>query len=289
MATFTTSGSVWQIQLSHQEVVAISANIEIAKDIATSAGAPFVGPVLKALVLVLKSVDAIGMNRGVNVVGVIGTQAVTVTPAFVSPVEFFKQIQDRLIEATGLPGGVVGTATGSTVALLAAGPSAVIFGGVAGFLGASGGGPRPGDVYADRQTVGPWEKFFLVAIAPPSLRERAAMTLRPTVRPAYGSAALASWRGYFCAENGGGGPVHANRNEIGPWETMTIVRNRNGTVSLRMEGGHYLVAENGGGGGSVCNWNRTEIGEWEQFWMEYQPDGMIALKTFSKGTYVSVQ
>jgi hypothetical protein len=100
---------------------------------------------------------------------------------------------------------------------------------------------------------------------------------------------MASWRGFFCAENGGGGPVHANRGLIGPWETCTLIRNPNGTVSLRSENGHYLVAENGGGDGSVCNWNRTAIGEWEQFWMEFQPDGSFALKTFSRQTFVSVQ
>ena len=33
----------------------------------------------------------------------------------------------------------------------------------------------------------------------------------------------------------------------------------------------------------------TSAGAWEQFWMEFRPNGMFALKTLNKGTYVSVQ
>ena len=101
--------------------------------------------------------------------------------------------------------------------------------------------------------------------------------------------AILSWRGYFAAEDGGGQAVHANRTAIGPWETHFLDRNPDGTVSFRALGGHYFVAEMGGGPGSVCNWNRTAIGPWEKFWMEHQGDGTFALRTFEKGTYVSVQ
>ena len=89
--------------------------------------------------------------------------------------------------------------------------------------------------------------------------------------------------------------VHANRQEIGPWETVQLIHNDNGTVSFRMAGGHFFVAEGGGGDGSVCNWNRTAIGPWEQFIMEFQPPtagekpGTFALKTLVQQTYVSVQ
>jgi hypothetical protein len=76
---------------------------------------------------------------------------------------------------------------------------------------------------------------------------------------------------------------------LAPWENFIIVRNANGTVSFRHQGGHFLVAEGGGGNHSFCNWNRTAIGPWEQFWKEDQPDGTFALKTFVHGTYVSVQ
>jgi len=176
------------------------------------------------------------------------------------------------VRVTGLPGGVVGAGLGAGVALLAVGPAGVVLGGVAGWLGTviSGGSSQwhPGDVLADRGAVGPWEKFLLVALTPQHV-------------------AMSSWCGYFSAEDGGGQAVHANRRAIGPWETATLIRNPNNTVSLQAPAGHYLTAETGGG--RECNWNRTAIGPWEQFWMEYQPDGTFALKTFSKGTFVSVQ
>jgi hypothetical protein len=267
MAQFTTSGAVWQLALSHEEVSSIAAG---SAEVATRVAQPHLSAVLLATAGVLVTVDAIGLNNGVNVVGVFTTQFVTVTPAFVSPVDAVKRFADALTHATSLPGGVIGAGIGAGVAVLAIGPAGIVLGGIAGWLGAGGGGPNAGDVHADRRAVGPWERFLLVAQTPHNV-------------------ALASWRGYFCAENGGGGPVHANRNAIGPWETASLMRNPNGTVSLRAQGGHYLVAENGGGDGSVCNWNRTEIGEWEQFWLEHQPDGTVALKTLAQGTYVSVQ
>jgi hypothetical protein len=270
MARFISSGNVWELELSHDEVRGIAAGGNTASGIATSAGQPYLAAVLTTIVGVLVTVDAIGGKQGVNVVGVFGTQFVTVVPRFASPVHWISQFSDALIHVTGLPGGVVGAGIGAGVALLAIGPAGVVMGGVAGFLAAPGGGANPGDVHADRQAVGPWEKFALITLS-------------------NNNVALLSWRGYFCAEAGGGQAVHANRHLIGPWETATLIRNGNGTVSLRAQGGHYFVAENGGGAGSVCNWNRVGIGEWEQFWMEYQPDGMFALKTLNKGTYVSVQ
>lgn len=272
-ANFQSDGGVWQISLSHGDVEELRRDV---RAFVTRYAPPF-SFIIESVAALISTVDAIGLNHGVNVAGIIATQLVTVTPAFASPLQILKGIKVALQEATGLPGGVVGAGIGAGIALLAAGPAGVVLGGVAGWLGDSlfSDSPNPGDVHADRGVVGPWEKFILVSASPNDATST--------------NIAMGSWRGYFCAENGGGGPVHANRPAIGPWETATLVHNANGTVSVRALGGHYLVAENGGGDGSFCNWNRTAIGEWEQFWMEYQPDGLFALKTFSRGTYVSVQ
>lgn len=266
---FRSNVGVWQLSLSHTEVQQL-ANGARAASILSVAINPVVAVIVDAIAEIIVTVDAIGLNNGVNVVGVFQTQFVTVTPAFVSPFDILDRIVRELQTATGLPGGVVGAGIGAGIALLAVGPAGVVLGGLAGWLGDAlfSGGPNPGDVHANRGAVGPWEKFLLVSLTPSNV-------------------AMGSWRGYFCAENGGGGPVHANRAQIGPWETATLVRNPSGTVSLRSQNGNYLCAENGGG--SVCNWNRTAIGEWEQFWMEFQPDGLFALKTLSGGNYVSVQ
>ncbi|QCI67958.1 fascin domain-containing protein [Phreatobacter stygius] len=266
-------GGVWQISMSHRDVEEMRQDV---RAFCTRYVPPF-NIIMETMFSLISTVDAIGLNHGVNVAGIIATQFVTVTPAFFSPVEMLKGIKDKLQEVTGLPGGVVGAGLGAGITLLAVGPAGVVLGGLAGWLGDAllSDSPRPGDVHADRQVVGPWEKLLLVAANPND--------------PTSTDIAIGTRRGYFCAENGGGGPVYANRTAIGPWETATLVHNPNGTVSLRALGGHYLVAEQGGGDGSFCNWNRTAVGEWEQFWMEYQPDGCFALKTFARGTYVSVQ
>ncbi|MBL8211537.1 MAG: hypothetical protein JNK87_12525 [Bryobacterales bacterium] len=270
MPHFRVSGLVWQVELSNEEANNVSGAAGAVAG-STAPFAPVAAVALAALAGVIVTVNQIGGGQGVNVVGVVTTQFVTITPRFVSPVGLVSAFAQAVHAATGLPGGVVGAGLGAGLALLATGPAGVVVGGFAGAIGAvigGGGGANPGDVHADRALVGPWEKFLLVTLTPNNV-------------------AISSWRGFFCAENGGGGPVHANRPHIRTWETHTLLRNPNGTVSFRSSGGHFLVAESGGG--SVCNWNRTAIGPWEQFWMEFQGDGSVALKTFQGGRYVSVQ
>src|SRR6185503_1409320 len=230
-----------------------------------------VGAAIEAVSQVIKTMDLIGGHNGVNVVGILFTQFVTVTPAFVSPIEMAKRVREGIQQASGLPDAIVGGGLGAGVTWLAAGPALALLGGVAGALGTIGqDSPRPGDVHADRRAAFGWEKFTLVTLNPDRV-------------------AVLSWRGYFCAESGGGQAVHANRPAILDWENHKLIRNPDGTVSLQARGGHYFVAENGGGDGSVCNWNRVEIGPWEKFWMEHHPDGFFSLKTLVHGTYVSVQ
>lgn len=265
---FDTSSGAWEISLSHEDVLALTRDA----DAFLAAFPPEIAAIIKTCLLLISIVDAIGFNNGVNITGIFQTPLVTVTPRPISAVDLLKGIGTALQQATGLPGGVIGAGLGAGIGLLAAGPAGIVLGGVAGWLGDAvfSSGPKPGDVHSDRRSVGPWEKFFMASAGSDTV-------------------GISSWRGYFCAENGGGGPVHANRGSVGPWETITIVRNPSGTVSLRSENGHYLVAENGGGDGSFCNWNRTAIGEWEQFWMEFQPKGFFTLRTLNQNTYVSVQ
>jgi hypothetical protein len=274
MAQFSQHGTVWQLALSHEEVGHVHDAAHVSAIIGSATGTPLglaVAAAVVAVSSVIRTVDQIGGNNGVNVVGVGFTQLVTVTPRFISPVGLLSSFANAIQQATDLPGGVIGAGLGAGITWLAAGPALAALGGVAGYLGTvwNQPGPNPGDVHADRAAIGPWEKFTLVVLNPDRM-------------------AMLSWRGYFCAERDGGHDVHANRPHILPWENHFLVRNNDGTVSF----GHnafYFVAENGGGGGSVCNWNRTAIGSWEKFWMEYQGDGTFALKTFEKGTYVSVQ
>ena len=65
-------------------------------------------------------------------------------------------------------------------------------------------------------------------------------------------------------ENAGANPLIANRASAGSWETFTLVRNSDGTVSLRATvNNKYVVAENGGAAALIAN--RDAIGPWEKF------------------------
>ncbi len=114
---------------------------------------------------------------------------------------------------------------------------------------AEGGGG--GQVYANRNAVGPWETFRLVDLGG-------------------GYIALQADNGqYVQAVNGGGGTVMAVGN--GPWahETFFKVDLGGGYIALQANNGQYVVAE--GGGGDVVNANRSAIGPWETFYLYYLP------------------
>ncbi len=106
----------------------------------------------------------------------------------------------------------------------------------------------------------------------------------PLPQPGGSHIALKASNGQFLvAEGGGGREFYANRGEIGPWETLTVVRLGGNKVALATWTGHYVVADDGGGG--ALNANRTEVGPWETFTMVSLGSGKIALQA-SNGQYV---
>jgi type 1 glutamine amidotransferase len=107
------------------------------------------------------------------------------------------------------------------------------------------GGTAP--LIANRDEVGPWERFDLVDVGGGDVALRARANGR-----------------YVCAEGGGTAPLIANRSQIGPWETFTVIRNADATVSLRARAnGRYVVAEAAGSDSLIAN--RVAIGLWEKF------------------------
>lgn len=74
---------------------------------------------------------------------------------------------------------------------------------------------------------------------------------------------------YVCAENGGGGPLLANRPGMGVWETFIAELhpeppNMVMQICLRTEDGcHFLHAKNGGGGELTAE--ATAVAQWETF------------------------
>jgi hypothetical protein len=78
---------------------------------------------------------------------------------------------------------------------------------------------------------------------------------------------------YLCAENGGGGPIVANRATARDWETFALL-DRNGPpvrsgdqITLRANNRQFVCAEDGGGREVVAN--RDAIGAWETFTILY--------------------
>lgn len=124
--------------------------------------------------------------------------------------------------------------TGSSIALRASNGQ---------YLVAEGGGG--GLVYANRNAIGPWEKFDLIDLGNNKF-------------------ALRAHNGqYVVAEGGGGGLVYANRNGVGPWETFELVEFGNNRIALKANNGQFVVAE--GSGGDLVYANRNSAGPWEIF------------------------
>jgi hypothetical protein len=88
---------------------------------------------------------------------------------------------------------------------------------------------------------------------------------------------------YLVADGGGGGPIYADRSEIGPWELFSLIDRGGGQFALRTWSGHYVVAE--GGGGQALNADRSEIGPWELFSLVDLGGGQVALRA-SNGQYI---
>ncbi|MDG4822361.1 hypothetical protein O7635_10925 [Asanoa sp. WMMD1127] len=146
-------------------------------------------------------------------------------------------------------------------------------------------------LHANRDSVGPWEKFrrFAAGSAPgpvlayvnqqyvsaDSAGTKPLIAKRPEIGLwehffvedlGNGEIALKSLVNgkYVCAEARGAQPLIANRDAVGPWETFKLVRNTDGTQSLIAKiNGKYVSAESAGTKPLIAS--RTAIGVWERF------------------------
>ena len=98
-----------------------------------------------------------------------------------------------------------------------------------------------GTMNANRDEVGPWERFILITNADDTV-------------------SFCTYHGKFVVaeENGN---LNADRVQIGPWEKFKMIQNPDDTVSFQSHHGQYFVAEPDGS----MNANREEIGPWEKF------------------------
>nr|WP_312579402.1 stalk domain-containing protein [Sedimentibacter sp.] len=82
---------------------------------------------------------------------------------------------------------------------------------------------------------------------------------------------------YFCAEDGGGSILTADRTEIGPWEKFQIVNLTNGYVAVKSYEGYYLGASDDE---ESLNLEETEIGKRQKFKLVELDNNKIALETY---------
>ncbi len=91
---------------------------------------------------------------------------------------------------------------------------------------------------------------------------------------------------FVSADNGGNGPLIANRPSIGTWEQFDEVPAGGGYLGLRSHAnGRYVTAERAGAAPLIAN--RTVIGAWEKFRLVRNGDGSVSLLANADGRYVT--
>ncbi len=93
---------------------------------------------------------------------------------------------------------------------------------------------------------------------------------------------------FVSADNGGNGPLIANRPSIGTWEQFDEVPAGGGYLGLRSHAnGRYVTAERAGAAPLIAN--RTVIGAWEKFRLVRNGDGSVSLLANADGRYVTAE
>lgn len=82
---------------------------------------------------------------------------------------------------------------------------------------------------------------------------------------------------YFCAEDGGGNKLTADRTEIGPWEKFEIINLKKGYVAIKSSEGYYLSADKDE---ESINVEDTEVGNRQKFELIELKNKKVALKTY---------
>ncbi len=113
------------------------------------------------------------------------------------------------------------------------------------YVTAEQAGAQP--LIANRDAIGLWEKFDVIAVGTSHVALRAHANNR-----------------FVCADRAGGASLVANRDAVGLWETFTTVPQPDGTTALRAAvNGRYVTAEQAGIQPLIAN--RTAVGPWEKF------------------------
>jgi hypothetical protein len=280
-------GLLWVLSCNNEQTHHLVEVLGVLGPVITAPGGPATTAVLASCLGYIESVNKLGGSNGVEITGRIGSLGVVVTPRWAGL--FGKLVQASRLAVSGATmmdfiiqasARIPALAQALNLPVVATVFSQVAMGTPLGWAIAAGAGllihalepdPDPnahGAVMADRDQALAWETFLISHLDNHGV-------------------ALLSWRGLLSAQGGGGAGVYANRPQVGPWETWTLLDNHDGTFSLQTINQHYLCAEEGGG--RECQADRPGIGDWEKFYLVPLPGGAFALKTLVRGKFVSVQ
>ncbi|MEH6419425.1 DUF7910 domain-containing protein [Pseudomonas sp. CGJS7] len=91
---------------------------------------------------------------------------------------------------------------------------------------------------------------------------------------------------YVAAESGGGAPLIANREAIGPWERFDMVDAGGGDVALLSHANAKFVTVDAARGNALIA-SRDTVGTRERFFIETLPGGSVALRARANDRYVT--
>jgi hypothetical protein len=212
-----------------------------------AAAAPEIAPIIGALAGIVTTVDFIGGKNGVEISGAIGSTNLMILP-----------------QGKGILGTIVRTVSEVASFLVNLQPGVVLakFGIkiVGGLFGSPGG-----SIHANEGAAKNEETFLMITTTDNKV-------------------AFIAFRGYFHASSDDS-LLWANRDKSLRDEKFDLIRNANGTITLRSWMNTYVCADRNKGKRMTID--RKTAGEWEQFHLEFLGGGKVALQD-SEGKYVSV-
>jgi hypothetical protein len=236
---FKMTGPVWTLILDNEQTKNLSGLlVEGGAPILAAAGvaAPVIAGSLLASIVYINVVNAIGGHNGVQITGVLGTQGLVVYPRLGTA------LYDLLVSSAKI--GVAGvTITQWMLAAMAQSPALAMglqFAPLAGIANA-----------------------VLYAGTPLGF-------------------ALATAAGWIVnqifdePDPDKFGPVVADRNQVGEWESFTIGSCDGNEVSILSHMGHFYAP---GGGGKGVYANRVHVGPWERWALIRHGDGTVSFRT----------
>ena len=147
-------------------------------------------------------------------------------------------------------------------------------------------------LYADRDSISGWESFHIyrsdgTQMTPDGSSNQGGSSSGSQKTIADGEYYLMASNGkVVCAEDTGASPLVANRDSYGgAWETITLVNNSDGTVSLKSgANGNYVCAVIDESNQLLAR--SASIGTWEKFYLERLSSGSFAFKAYANNKYV---